>query len=52
VTKADLKAAYARARDEYADGGLCANEYALRLDTMLSDYLGMPLASPPGEDQA
>ena len=49
MTKADLKEAYARARDEYADGRLFTNEYALRLHTMLSDYLKMPLASPPGE---
>jgi hypothetical protein len=44
MTKAQLRARYEKARDEYqADGGIYTNEYALHLDTMLSEYFGLPL---------
>jgi len=51
MTKAELRAAYVRRREEYAAGRLFTNEYALHLDTMLSEYFGLPLADPPTEDE-
>lgn len=47
MDKAELRAAYTAARAKYAAGLLFTNEYALHLDTMLSNYFGLPLADPP-----
>jgi len=50
VTKAELREQYAKARADYTEGGLWTNEYALTLDTMLSNYFGLPLADFVNED--
>lgn len=44
MTKAELKRKYTEARDEFING-MYTNEYALNLDTMLSEYFGLPLVS-------
>jgi hypothetical protein len=49
MTKAELRAAYVAEREKFASGERFANEYALNLDTMLSEYFGLPLADPPLE---
>jgi hypothetical protein len=56
MTKAELRAAYIEARDDYMSGANYTNQYALYLDTMLSNYFGLPLISELedkdlGEDQ-
>lgn len=50
VTKAELKAQYTAERAFFASGERHTNEYALNLDTMLSDYFGLPGAERPEED--
>jgi hypothetical protein len=50
-TKTGLRAAYTKARAAYAAGEMYTNEYALHLDTMLSDYFGLPLADPGPEEE-
>jgi len=49
MTKAELRAAYAKAREEFASGVLFTNEYALHPDTMLSEYFASLLADPPAD---
>lgn len=49
VTKTSLRAAYVKAREGFTSGETFANEYALRLDEMLSGYFGLPPADPPLE---
>jgi hypothetical protein len=44
MTKAELRAAYEREREAFAAGERWTNEYALHLDTMLSQYFNLPLA--------
>ncbi len=43
MTKPELRAEYIKERDGYMAGDRLTNEYALNLDTMLSQYLGLPL---------
>lgn len=50
MTKAELKAEYTRWRTEFSAGRLWTNEYALHLDSMLSNYFGMPGADMLEED--
>jgi hypothetical protein len=49
-TKAWLRGAYTEARAAYAAGEMFTNEYALELDTMLSNYFGLPLIDPPEDE--
>jgi hypothetical protein len=46
MTKAELRKEYKEAREAYENGGMYTNEYALKLDTMLSGYFNLPLVSP------
>lgn len=50
MTKAELREAYVSERAAYVSGERWTNEYALNLDTMLSNYFGLPLADRPEED--
>jgi hypothetical protein len=50
MTKAELKALYQAERVTYESGERHTNEYALHLDTMLSDYFGLPYPERPDED--
>lgn len=51
MTKAELKQAYLESRDWYVGPYGQTNEYALRLDTMLSNYFRLPLASFAEDDE-
>ena len=50
MKKAELREQYVKARADYTEGRLWTNEYALNLDTMLSNYFGLPLADYDNED--
>lgn len=51
MKKAELREQYVKARADYTEGRLWTNEYALYLDTMLSNYFGLPLADFADSEQ-
>jgi hypothetical protein len=50
VNKAELRAAYTATRAPFEAGLMFANEYALKLDELLSGYFGLPPLAAPPED--
>ena len=44
MNKAGLRRAYDEASGEFSDGRLGTTEYACRLDSILREYLGLPIA--------
>jgi hypothetical protein len=50
VKKAELREQYTHYRGRYLNGEFLTNEYALHLDTMLSNYFGLPLADFDSEE--
>jgi hypothetical protein len=44
VTKAELKRQFLKRQGEYMDDSYHTNEYALHLQELLEEYLGLPAA--------
>jgi hypothetical protein len=51
MTKAELRARYLKVHEEFEAGRMFANEYALHLEDLLSDYCGLRSGETAGRHE-